>query len=190
MHPSASSNSLPPIWGWLETGLLLPDALPLHVKLDSGALTSSLDARDLHLFTRPVAPADLSSYIRTDNHLDARHHQNSDVIPLSGEEEWVRFTVFTRTEHHPEMQVTYERPVLRRTRIRGAGGEDHRPVVMMQLCLGNGIYEEEFTLRSRHNMNYPVLLGRKTIARLGLLDVTREFTRAPETDPALRIHMA
>jgi hypothetical protein len=143
------------VWGWLETGLLLPDELPLHVKLDSGALTSSLDARDLSLFQREQA-------------------------------EWVRFTVCTRSEHHPERQHTYERPVVRRTHIRGAGGDDHRPVVRMQLCLGDGVYEEEFTLRSRHNMNYPVLLGRRTIARLGLLDVTREFTIPPQSDPALR----
>lgn len=154
--PHNKKEHVVPVWGWLETGLLLPDELPLHVKLDSGALTSSLDARDLELFQREA-------------------------------EEWVRFTVCTRSEHHPERQHTYERPVVRSTHIRGAGGDDHRPVVRMQLCLGNGVYEEEFTLRSRHNMNYPVLLGRRTIARLGLLDVTREFTTPPQTDPARRM---
>jgi hypothetical protein len=45
----------------------------------------------------------------------------------------------------------------------------------MEICIGNTVYEEQFSLRNRSNMNYPVLLGRRTIQHLGPIDVTRTF---------------
>src|SRR5690606_41240634 len=58
---------------------------------------------------------------------------------------------------------------------RGAGGEDYRPVVKMRMCIGNRIYEEQFSLRDRSDMTYPVLLGRRTIEHIGLIDVSSTF---------------
>ena len=66
--------------------------------------------------------------------------------------------------------------------IRGAGGEERRPVVLMNLCMGNTIYEEQFTLNDRSDMIYPVLLGRRTLSHLGYLDVTQTFTHSPDCD--------
>lgn len=46
--------------------------------------------------------------------------------------------------------------------------------------MGDTIYEEQFSLRDREEMNYPLLLGRRTISHLGLLDVRNTFLQKPE----------
>src|SRR5690606_19129442 len=69
----------------------------------------------------------------------------------------------------------FERPVYRQITVRGAGGEDYRPVVKMRMCIGNRVYEEQFSLRDRSDMTYPVLLGRRTIEHIGLIDVSDTF---------------
>ena len=77
---------------------------------------------------------------------------------------------------------TFEKPRHRKVLIRGAGGADRRPVVLMNLCMGNTVYEEQFTLNDRSDMIYPLLLGRRTLSHLGYLDVTRTFTHTPNCD--------
>ncbi|WP_152536703.1 ATP-dependent zinc protease [Tolumonas lignilytica] len=143
-----SSVSSPKVFGWIEKALLLPGNLPLNVKMDTGALTSSLDARDLEHFSK-------------------------------NGQDWVRFVVDVQDDNNQPRSMTYERAVLRNVTLRGAGGVDHRPAVLMQICIGNQVYEEQFTLRDRADMKYPVLIGRRTIEHLGLIDVKQQFTTEP-----------
>ncbi|GEK46201.1 ATP-dependent zinc protease [Halomonas pacifica] len=141
-----------PVFGWVEKASLEPWGIEVKAKLDSGALTSSLDARDIERFTRDG-------------------------------ERWVRFRLDLEDEATGEViSETLELPRYRRVRLRGAGGEDSRPVVLMDICLGGTIYEEQFSLRDRGDMLYPLLLGRRTIGHLGLLDVTETFLTDPECD--------
>ncbi|GKW48546.1 retropepsin-like aspartic peptidase RloA3 [Halomonas sp. NCCP-2165] len=141
-----------PVFGWVEKASLEPWGIEVKAKLDSGALTSSLDARDIQRFTRDGEP-------------------------------WVRFRLDLEDEATGEViSETLELPRYRRVRLRGAGGEDSRPVVLMDICLGGTIYEEQFSLRDRGDMLYPLLLGRRTIGHLGLLDVTETFLTDPECD--------
>lgn len=49
----------------------------------------------------------------------------------------------------------------------------------MKICIGNRMSEEQFTLRDRSEMKYPVIIGRKTIEHLGLIDVKKQFTVEP-----------
>lgn len=65
-------------------------------------------------------------------------------------------------------------------KLRGAGGSDKRPAILMKICIGNTTSEEQFTLRDREDMKYPVLIGRKTIEHLGLIDVKKQFTIEPQ----------
>ena len=48
--------------------------------------------------------------------------------------------------------------------------------------MNNTIYEEQFSLRDRGDMIYPMLLGRRTIKHLGLIDVSETFLNNPECD--------
>ena len=122
--------------------------MQLEAKLDTGAETSSLDARNIEAFERDDEP-------------------------------WVRFRLEGERQGEAASQWV-ERPVLRRVKVRGAGGVDHRYVIRLQLCIGHQTYEEQFTLRDRSRMAYPALLGRRTLEHLGLVDVRRQHLQQPE----------
>ena len=124
--------------GWLESVTILPGSRVLDAKLDTGADTSSLDARGIQ------------------------------VLQKNGED-WFQFKIGSDAQ---PVQHKVERWV----GIRGAGGREQRPVVRLSLCVGSKIYDEEFTLRDRSNMNYPVLLGRRTLAHLPPIDVKKKYT--------------
>ncbi|HSC82721.1 MAG TPA: ATP-dependent zinc protease [Pseudomonas sp.] len=147
---SLGAVAQPQALGWVEEGVLLPENIEVKVKMDTGALTSSLDAKDIEPFKRAG-------------------------------KKWVRFKVaLTDGKTHSEVIKELERPVLRNVKLRGAGGIDHRPVVQMSICIGKHRYDEEFSLRNRSNMLYPVLLGRRTLEHLGPMDVSRTFTQKPQ----------
>ena len=140
------------VFGWVEKATLEPWGVEVKAKLDSGALTSSLDARDIELFKKEG-------------------------------EEWVRFRLKLENEASGEtFTERMELPLYRDLRVRGAGGIDERPVVLMNVCLGDTVYEEQFSLRDREEMNYPLLLGRRSIGHLGLLDVRETFLTEPDCD--------
>lgn len=131
--------------GWVEKGLILPEEAVVKVKVDSGALTSSMHAVNMERFTRKG-------------------------------KRWVRYDVpVVDADTGNKVTLHFERPVYRQMTVRGAGGEDYRPVVKMRMCIGNRIYEEQFSLRDRSDMTYPVLLGRRTIEHIGLIDVSDTF---------------
>jgi len=135
-------QSAPPpnkVIGWVEKALLLPGDLVMNAKMDTGALTSSLDAKNLTSFQRDG-------------------------------EDWVRFDVHAEDEQGQTKSQHFERAVTRVVTLRGAGGTDERPVVKMQLCIGN----------QGGDMKYPLLIGRRTIGHLGFIDVTRQFTVDPK----------
>lgn len=136
-----------PVNGWVEEVRLYPGAIALKAKLDTGALTSSLDARDIRYFRRAG-------------------------------QQWVRFRVVARNRETGEpFSQEFERPLVRRVKLRGAGGVDHRPVVTMEVRIGQQMLVEEFSLRDRKDMLYPLLLGRRTLARIGPVDTRRTFTQ-------------
>jgi hypothetical protein len=83
-------------------------------------------------------------------------------------EEWVRFkTLDPRRGTQP---VTIERPVVRDVRIkRHAAVYQERPVVTLDLCVGDRLVTAEFSLIDRRRFNYPVLLGRSLLKQERIL---------------------
>ena len=149
LTPQFAQGAQPKVFGWIEEALFETGHVPLKVKLDTGALTSSMDAQDMQAFQR-------------------------------NGEKWVRFSVeFNNARTDEKYSQQFERPVIRNVKVRGAGGADHRPVVRMQICIGNQMLDEEFRLNNRSKMNYPVLIGRSTLERLGAVDVAQTFTHQP-----------
>lgn len=137
------------VFGWVEMATIEPWDTQVKAKADTGALTSSMQAEDIDEFEK-------------------------------NGERWVRFTVEIMDEAKGEtVSKTFEKPLYRKLVVHGAGGADHRPVVLMKLCIGDTIYEEQFSLEDRDDLNYPILLGRRTIQSLGFIDVTRTFTHKP-----------
>lgn len=140
------------VFGWIEMAQIQPWGVAVKIKMDTGALTSSMQAEHVERFERDG-------------------------------EEWVRFTIEVEGQRREEeVEREFERPLYRNVIIIGAGGRERRPVVLLKLCIGGTVYEQQFSLEDRDNMTYPVLIGRRTIQRLGLVDVTRTFLHEPCCD--------
>ncbi len=137
------------VFGWVEKIHVMDVGATAKAKMDSGALTSSI------------------------------HATNVERYRLDGKK-WVRFTVTLQdTETGKYVTKTLERPFVRAIRVSGAGGSDSRVVVSLPVCVGSTIMDEEFSLNNRADMIYGLLIGRRTMEHMGLLDVNKTFTLKP-----------
>jgi len=129
------------VMGWLEYVTVEPWGLRLKAKLDSGAKLSSMHAENIELFRR-----------------------NGDM--------WVRFRLESQAKKKSDRHTfTMERPLVREARIKAHGGKlVSRPVVTLDFCLNGSTHEAQFTLADRGNFLYPVLLGRRFLADIALVD--------------------
>lgn len=126
----------------------LPDVgTYLRARIDSGANTSSLSATEITRFER-----DGEDWVRFKLGLN-----EEDVVVESVRDEWI------------------ERPVERRVRILQAAGSESRPVVSLLMTLGPIRETVEFTLNDRTHLNYPVLLGRRFLMDIALIDVAEDY---------------
>ncbi len=128
-------------WVWLD--LLQRN---LKARIDTGALSSSLNATDVQAFERDG-------------------------------NDWIRFRV--PDEDHADGGDVYEAPLVRRVKIRQASAEEleRRPVVLLQVRMGDHVEETEFNLTNRENMLYPLLLGRNFLRDVMVVDVAKKFTQ-------------
>ena len=96
--------------GWVEEGIIEPENIKVKMKMDSGALSSSIDAKHIETFARDGAP-------------------------------WVRYRLELKDADTGALKrIDFERPVARSIKVRGAGGVDHRPVVKLEICIGQRIH--------------------------------------------------
>jgi hypothetical protein len=124
----------------------------LKAKMDTGALTASLSAKDIETFTRDG-------------------------------DEWVRFRLATKGASNK----VYEHKIARISKIKTRSEEDEddkdaveptkRPVVDLELCLGNVKRTVEVNLTDRSSFNYPLLIGAKALREFGAaVNPARRFT--------------
>ena len=123
----------------------------LKAKMDTGALTASLSAKDIETFTRDG-------------------------------DDWVRFRLGTKDADNK----VYEHKVARISKIKSRSDEEDegentevakRPVVDLELCLGNVKRTVEVNLTDRSNFNYPLLIGAKALREFGAaVNPARRFT--------------
>lgn len=113
----------------------------LKAKMDTGALTASLSAKDIEKFTRDG-------------------------------DDWVRFRLATKDADGK----VYEHKVSRMSKIKSRADEEdegetvevaRRPVVDLELCLGDEKRTIEVNLVDRSNFNYPLLIGAKGLREFG-----------------------
>lgn len=117
-------------------------------RLDTGANTSSLSATDITPFERDG-------------------------------ENWVRFRLGLSEDDAVVGSVVdqeFEAKVVRQVRILQASGTDRRPVVRLPLSLGPIEQNVEFTLNDRTHLTYPVLLGRRFMMDIAVIDITRNYS--------------
>ncbi len=132
--------------GAVELVLLVEQEMALPARIDTGATTCSLDARNLKEFERDGKP-------------------------------WVTFDVVDRER---DQTVQVKRRLVRKTTIKRHGAPDSvRPVVRMEIVLGDVHTEVEFTLTDRSNFEFPILVGRNLLEGRFVVDVARENSAPP-----------
>lgn len=93
---------------------------------------------------------------------------------------FVRFSVTNRDNE----TRTFERPVIRRARIRDIGRPAQvRPVIMLGLCVGNVYRFTQVNLSNRTGFNFQLLVGRRFLAQRMLVDPVRQYTVEPSCPP-------
>ncbi len=134
----------------------------LKARIDTGASLASLSATDITTFER-----------------DGR--------------EWIRFRLGLTREDvavRDAREIWFELPVRRYVRIVQASGTERRPVISLPTTLGPIEQQVEFTVNDRTRLTHPVLLGRRFMMDLVLVDVSRTFIHPrpefPGGDPAAR----
>jgi len=119
----------------------------LKARIDSGATTSSLSATEITRFERDG-------------------------------EDWVRFKLGLNDDDSVVDGVRgewIEAPVDRRVRIIQASGEDSRPVISLLMTLGPLRETVQFTLNDRTHLDHPVLLGRRFLLDIAIIDVAEQY---------------
>lgn len=100
-------------------------------------------------------------------------------------EKWVRFKVEVKdSDTGRAASIPFERRVERNVKVRGAGGAEHRPVVVMKMCIGNQLLQRTILPEEPGKMLHPVLIGRRALEHLGAVDVSRTFTQEPKCEKA------
>lgn len=76
--------------------------------------------------------------------------------------------------------VVMEKPLVRYATIKRKGAEALlRPVVAMELCVGNTLRKTEVNLANRENFRYQMLIGRSYLKQAYLVDSNRIYTAEP-----------
>ncbi|WP_070412677.1 ATP-dependent zinc protease [Pseudomonas lundensis] len=141
----------PTLYGRYEYIKLPEIGETLQAKMDTGALTASLSAKHIETFTRDGEP-------------------------------WVRFQLATKGAS----DKVYEHKVARISKIKSRADEDDdkeepasakRPVVDLEMCLGNVKRTVEVNLTDRSSFNYPLLIGAKALREFGAaVNPARRYT--------------
>lgn len=141
----------PTLYGRYENIALPEIGETLKAKMDTGAYTASLSAKDIELFTRDG-------------------------------EDWVRFRLATKNANGK----VYEHKLARISKIKNRADEEEegdapelsrRPVVDLELCLGDVKRTVEVNLVDRSSFNYPLLVGAKALREFkAAVNPAKKFT--------------
>lgn len=149
------------IFGWIEWVAIEPSMIPAKAKLDTGAKTSSLHAKNIEWFEK-----DGKDWVR---------FQFSPNTKLSSKR---------MLEGKTKNFVTIEAPVYRSTLIKQhKRASAERPVILHKFMLDGREYEAEFTLTDRSRFIYPVLLGRRFLEKTAIVDPAHTYLRTQPPPP-------
>ncbi|MGM0451420.1 MAG: ATP-dependent zinc protease [Pseudomonadota bacterium] len=133
------------ISGAVESVHIEPPGHLFEARIDTGATTSSLDARSIEVFER-----DGEDYVRFE--LAGEHFENGESREL--EQPVARFAEIVQASDEEN---------------------ERRPVVELQYRLGPVERVAEFTLTDRGHLTYPALIGRNVLRDLFVVDVGKTF---------------
>lgn len=178
-EPDVLASGEPLVFGSKECIGLPEQGLVLRARVDSGANTASLGAIDIREFERDGDPwvrfripykglgedgiAGMDDGDGEDGDDDVFDEVVEAVDGESGNAEAVGVRVEAR--------------VSRRVTIVQASGEEERVVVRLPTRIGPFEQRVEYTLADRGGMTFPVLLGRRLLRDLAMVDVARDYVQ-------------
>ena len=102
------------------------------------------------------------------------HAENIESFEKDGQI-WVRFLFpYGRREGYAR-GFAIERPLVRQTKVKNGSGAHPRYVIELDICVSGKTQTTEVTLSDRSNYNYPMLLGRQSLAGRFIIDAQRTF---------------
>ena len=87
--------------------------------------------------------------------------------------DWVSFKVINRESKE---EYVFEKPLMRRVRIKRIGEEEHRMTVEMDVKMGGEKFKADFTVAERHDFEYQTLIGRNILGGRYAVDVSLSNT--------------
>ncbi len=140
------------IAGWIERLTLPATGRQVKAKLDTGANTSSIHAENIEQFEK-----DGETWVRFDLHGHRRDKEEDAPDP-----------------------VQVERERARRVKIKDHDDPaDRRPVVELEVCFDGRLRLAQFSLADRSNFLYPVLLGRRFLEGVAVVDPALKYATDP-----------
>ena len=138
------------IAGWVEKVQIENLSYDIKAKLDTGAKTSSIHASDIEPFKKEG-------------------------------KSWIKFTLHLTDSYGNSHKVKLEKPRLRKASIKNNDGDhDLRYVVNLNLCFNGRNYLAEFTLADRSEYIYSILLGRRFLKKVAVIDPDETFLTLAE----------
>ncbi len=124
-----------------------------------------------------IEPGPLKLQARIDSGATTSSLHAEDIVRFERDgQSWVRFRTYDRADAREP--VTIELPLSRRVRIKTLTDEvDQRPVVEVNIRLGQHTERVEVTLVDRSNFAFSVLIGRNFLRDVAVIDVSREFVQ-------------
>lgn len=85
---------------------------------------------------------------------------------------WLRFKIV-----HNDRTIEVEAPFVKQTRLRQSSieGYDYRPIVKLNVKIGDYSTAAEFNLVDRSRMQYALLIGRTLLTDIAVVDVSRRY---------------
>lgn len=105
-----------------------------------------------------------------------RHPEGIGRAGIKADGNWVMVTI---ANIKGESFSTLRKVVRVATIKRHGGSSIRRPVILVNLCLGNIQKTTEMTLTDRTEFSTPVLIGRSFLAGVVLVDSSRKYTTRP-----------
>ncbi|OOG28620.1 hypothetical protein B1C78_01830 [Thioalkalivibrio denitrificans] len=97
------------------------------------------------------------------------------------DEEWIAFDIIDPEDE--DKKIRLERKIVRHARIiRHDGNHQRRPVVSMELCLGEHRREADVSLIDRTALTYQMLIGRNHMKDIILVDSGQTNIQPPRCD--------
>ncbi|MCG8317148.1 MAG: RimK/LysX family protein [Pseudomonadales bacterium] len=153
------------IMGWVEYIEISGANMRLKAKLDTGAKTSSSHAENIERFIRED-----KQWVRFDLKLKGRKA----YIDKAG----------NAHDAVPEQAVRMEKPLSRLVKIkRHKQPSIERPVIKMPVLIAGRKHLVSFTLTDRSKFIYPVLLGRRFLKQVALVDPGKTFLTSNSSSP-------